>query len=266
MAYHVALVTGATSGIGKATCERLALEGIELVITGRNQAALKTMQEELSSHVPVQTVAADLASPEGRQEIIALIHARVPDLVINNAGFGLYGEALTYATQEQAAILEVNGRAVLELTLEAARTLLSHEKRGVILNVSSVAGFYEMPCMAVYAASKAFVNHFSQAIDWEMKPHGIRVLTLCPGMVATDFQKRAGGEIKNSPLKAMSPGFVADQMWKQIEQLRPLVIINWQCRLLTWIASWMPQGWVMRLTQRSILQRISPRMFLKLKK
>lgn len=263
---RLALVTGATSGIGKATCDLLAQKGIHLIISGRNQEELQHLQKVLSKTVNVQMIQADLSQSEGRKRVIEILHTQVPDLVINNAGFGLYGEALTYTTEEQVKILEVNGKAVLELTLEAARALISLNKKGVILNVSSGAAFQILPNMTVYAASKAFVNHFSQAFDFEMKNHGVRVLTLCPGMVATDFQVRAGGESLDRQPGVMTASFVAHQIWKQIEELNPLFIIDWKYRLLTFLSFFFPKSWIAKTVERNIAKRISPRNLIRIKK
>src|SRR5580658_2209493 len=112
MTYRLAFVSGATSGIGQATCQLLAKKGIPIIATGRNEAKLLELKQTLSNQVRIQTIQADLSKITDRQEVIALIHQCAPDLVINNAGFGLYGEALTYSTQEQVSILEVNGQAV----------------------------------------------------------------------------------------------------------------------------------------------------------
>jgi short-subunit dehydrogenase len=118
--------------------------------------------------------------------------------------------------------------------------------------------------MAVYAASKAFVNHFSQAFDLEMKPYGIRVLTICPGMVATEFQKRAGS-INDQKMWAMSPTFVAEQIWKRIKRLEPLSIIDWRYRLLTFLSYFVPKSWSAAVEQRIIAKRIRPRTIIKIK-
>lgn len=265
MVYRLALVTGATSGIGRAICELLARKGIDLIISGRNLDQLQYLQNSLSQKVNVQAVQADLARPEERQHLIDVLHDRVPDLVINNAGFGLYGQVLTYPTQEQLNILEVNGKAVLEITIEAARTLATMKKKGVILNVSSAAAFQILPSMAVYAASKALINHFSQALDFEVKRHGIRVLTICPGMVATEFQKRAGGKVDSQQIGFITAPFVAEQIWKQIERLNPLSIIDWKYRFLTFLSYFVPKSWIAANQENIIEKRIDPRTLIKTK-
>ena len=254
--YGLALITGATSGIGKATAELFAQKGVNLILSGRNQLELKQLQVILSKKVNVQIIQADLAEKEERQFVLDAIHGQVPDLVINNAGFGLYGDALTYSTQEQLNMLDVNGRAVLEMTLKAGDALISSKKKGVILNISSAAAFQILPTMAVYAASKTFVNHFSQALDFEFKKNGIRVLTLCPGMVDTKFQIRAGGKMDKEQMGVMSASFVAEQIWKQIEELNPLLIIDWKYRLMTLISFLLPKSWIAAIVERNIGKRI----------
>lgn len=253
------LITGATSGIGRATAELFAEKRVNLILTGRNRIELEQLQARLSEKVKVEIVQADLAQKEERQCILDMIHGQVPDLVINNAGFGLYGDALTHSTQEQLKMLDVNGRAVLEITLEAGKTLISAKKKGVILNISSAAAFQILPTMAVYAASKTFVNHFSQALDFEFKKNGVRVLTLCPGMVDTKFQIRAGGKMDKEQAGVMSASFVAEQIWKQIEKLNPLVIIDWKYRFMTLISFLLPKSWIAAIVARNIAKRIKPK-------
>lgn len=261
MTKKLALVTGATSGIGEAVCRLLAGQGIPLIITGRNKASLEALQKELQQQVDVTVVIADLSKQEARQQLIEQIRRLAPDLVINNAGFGLYGDALTHNTSEQMDILEVNGAAVLQLSLEAARTMVSHALKGTIVNVSSAAAFYAMPGMAVYAAAKAFVAQFSEAFDCELASHGVRVLTICPGMVETHFVDRAGGtnESSKSQVASMTPQYVAEQIWRQIHQQNPLKIINWKYRVFMALSRLIPKTWLAKILHRSILQRIHPR-------
>lgn len=256
MPSRLALVTGASSGIGREVCSLLAAKGIDLIVSGRNLDELHRLQSQLSPRVSVQALPADLSVVEERVRLLDLIHAQVPDLIINNAGFGLYGDALSYSSYEQAAILEVNGKALLELSLEGARAMISQGKRGVILNVSSAAAFHVFPSLAVYAASKAFVNQFSQAFDYEVKSYGVRVLAICPGMVATDFQRRAGGKRGAWTAGAMPAKYVAEQIWKQIERCQPLQIVDWKYRLLTHLASLLPKRLTASFNKRMIDTRI----------
>lgn len=256
----LALVTGATSGIGKALCHLLAENGINLIATGRDAEQLQQLEKELASKVDIIIETADLSRKEDRARLIAIIRTSTPDLVINNAGFGLYGDMLSYPTEDQLAILEVNGIALVEIMVEAARAMITKGIRGRILNVSSAAAFQIFPGMAMYAASKAFVNHISQSLDWEMRSHGIRILAVCPGMVSTRFRQRAGGEEKGQDKSGvMTPEYVANEIWKQIQSCKSLRIVDWRYRLLTYLSYLVPTSLKLPLLKKSIPARTTGR-------
>jgi short-subunit dehydrogenase len=227
MTFKLALITGATSGIGEGLARLLHQKKISLILTGRNREKLEQLKKELGC----ETVAIDLEGD--RSELVALIKKRAPDLVINNAGFGLYGEALSFSTEEQMKILEVNAMALLELTLEGARAMISEGKAGVIMNISSASAYQPFPTFSVYGASKAFVNSVSQSLDFEFKNHGVRVLAACPGMVSTNFSKRASNseKVRDEP-GVMKLDFAVQEIWMQIEKLRPIHIFDWRYRLM----------------------------------
>jgi hypothetical protein len=229
----LALLTGGSSGLGKALADLLARKNIETVTPSRSFC--------------------DLANDRG--PILRLIREKKPDLVINNAGFTFYGPALSHSQKE---IFEVNAAAALEITLEAARTLRSENRPGVILNVSSIAGEFPCPNMAVYAASKAFLTSFSQSFDGEMRPFGIRILAALPGQIATPFANKASqGRFSQTPsLFALRPESAAEQIWKQIENRNPIAIIDWRYRLAFSLASLLPKRWIGNLIGRNIATRI----------
>ena len=234
MTFQLALVTGASSGIGESLCYLLADKGINILATGRNTERLKVLHDALKNKVEISTHACDLGKPEERSGLVALIHEHTPDLIINNAGSGLYGQALAHETSAQLNMLQLNANAVLELSLEGARALVSKKKKGIIMNISSVAGFFPFPNLSVYAASKSFVNAFSESFDWEMKEYGIRVLASCPGVVATRFRNRASsGELSHQkdPLDVMTAEFAAKEVWDQIISQKPVRIFDWRYRL-----------------------------------
>lgn len=268
MSYQLALVTGASSGIGEAVCELLAEKGISLIMTGRDEKRLAEGKSKLQSQVSVQTYSLNLSQPEERRKLIRIIHEQAPDLVINNAGCGLYGEVLTYSLDEQMNIFKLNAEAVLELTIEAARALVSNNKKGTILNVSSAASFYDFPEFAVYASSKAFVNQFSKSFDFEMQPYGIRVLSFCPGMVATRFKERAEGgysEDKNeNRWGVMTAQFAAQKLFEQIQTGQRLKIVDWRYCFSTVLSYLLPKQWLARRLQKSIQSRIPPRNLIKI--
>ena len=252
--FKLALVTGASGGIGKALCHLLASKGINLLITARDTKKLHAITEELHHHdIEITIITADLSTAIGRSLLTEKIHNSKPDLIINNAGMGLYGPALTYDVEELLKILNINSTAVLELTIEAARTLLSHDKRGIIINISSAAAFDAYPHFAVYAASKAFVNTFSEAFNEEISKHGIKILTSCPGQTNTKFSQHASGKPQSddSNWKVIDVEYVARAIWRQILQEKPLQILDWRYR----IANFLRKYCIPKKLSRKILQR-----------
>lgn len=250
----VALVTGATSGLGKALCQLLASKNIPLIITGRDEEELKNLGQLLT--VPVITLPANLSKEEDRKKVIDLIREYTPDLVINNAGFGLYGEALSHTTEEQMDILRVNGNAVLELTLEAARSLKTAGKPGTILNISSAAAFFVFPRFSVYAAVKGFVKQFSMALDIELSPYGIRVLTACPGQIKTAFRARASkGRSQRPGRYAMCLKSAAEHIWHQIQTGKRVFVFDKRYQLMVFLSRWAPECLVQKFLSRSMQER-----------
>ncbi|MBA3815831.1 MAG: SDR family NAD(P)-dependent oxidoreductase [Parachlamydiaceae bacterium] len=258
--FSLALVTGASSGIGTALCHLLAAKQIPLIITGRDVERLNALAAELLPFVDVIVLAADLADAEGRGKIVKCMHEYHPNLVINNAGFGLYGEALTYETNAQLEIVQVNATAVLELTLEGARAMISAQQKGVVINVSSAAAKQVFPCLAVYSATKTFVNQITESLDLEMQKHGIRVLAACPGMVATGFSSRAAGQLLNPNEKGvMTASFAAEEIWWQIEKRKCIHIFDWKVRLATFFSYFLPKSFKARILIKSVESRHPPR-------
>ena len=256
--FSMALVTGATSGIGEALCFLLAHQGIPLLISGRDHGKLEQLVVRLQKHVTVIALVADLGVSGERKKLIEMISTYSPDLVINNAGMGLYGEALTHSTAKQLEILTVNGEAVLEITLEAARNLKLRNRPGVILNVASSAAFQVFPELAVSAATKTFVTNFSESFDQEMKPYGIRVLTSCPGMVKTAFSRRAGGVSSTGVDKelVMTPKFAAQEIWQQIQKGKAVHLFDWKYRLFTYLGNLLPKSWRIAVLRKSIKNKL----------
>jgi short-subunit dehydrogenase len=264
----LALITGASSGIGESLAYLLAGKGINLILHGRNINNLERIAANLRAKVKVEIITAELNQSLERKKIIDKIYEKTPDLIINNAGFGLFGEALTYETGQQLEIAEVNGLAVLELTLEAARALASAEKKGVILNVSSSAGEVPIaPGLAVYSAAKAMVNKFSQSLDVEFQELGIRVLVACPGLVQTHFRQRAGGYSEPSTYQkmVMTSEYAAQEIWRQIEKEKRCHLFDWKTRLLVLSSKWFPTKWVAAIYRTIVLQRTPSRPLLKKK-
>ncbi len=190
----VCLITGASAGIGAALARVFARAGHALALTARREAQLKALADEIAAagHARPQVIAADLGHPDGPARLADALRASglEPAIVVNNAGFGLLGEAAELDRAQQLAMIDLNIRALTDLSLRWLESIIRH--RGGILNVASIAGFLPGPGMAVYHASKAYVISFTEALHEELKSDGVRVCALCPGPVKTEFLGRAG--------------------------------------------------------------------------
>jgi short-subunit dehydrogenase len=223
----VALVTGASAGIGAELARVFARNGHTIVLIARRKQRLDALAAEIAATgAPTPLVLPiDLTQPEAVTRIAQALsaHELEPQYVVNNAGFGLIGDAATLELAEQLAMVDLNVRALTDLSLAFVESLARH--RGGILNVASVAGFVPGPCSAVYYASKAYVLSFSEALQGELAPRGIRVTTLCPGPVHTEFQARAGlSTMEQSWLLDVAAEQVAEQGYRGLMQGRRLVV------------------------------------------
>lgn len=254
--YQLALVTGASSGIGEAVCRLLATKGINLIITARHEGRLEALRKDLEKQVSVDVVQAELLDPEGLKKVLAAIRERAPDLIINNAGCSIYGPTLQKTADEQCQVIDLNCRVMTQVAMESARSLISHGKTGCVMNVSSASAFQPFPFYNVYAASKAYVNAFTEAFNDELKPYGVAVLAACPGQVDTRFRKRAGSEVPaEQGAMVMSPEFAASEIWKQIQKGQCIRIFSGIYRLLIGIGRLLPRFFQFRAQKRQILAR-----------
>jgi len=190
-----ALVTGASAGIGAALARELAAGGANLVLTARRGARLSALADELSvkHHIQAETLVADLSQREAPGEIFAFTEGRhiAVDLLVNNAGFGAYGEFHRVRAERFLDMIQVNISAVLHLTHLYLPDMISR-RRGDILIVASTAAFQAVPYITIYAATKSFDLHFAEGLAEEVRHYGIRVCGLCPGSTDTEFLEVAG--------------------------------------------------------------------------
>jgi short-subunit dehydrogenase len=250
----LALVTGASSGLGKALAYALAKQGIPLILVARNAEKLKKVTSDLPPSTHIHT--ADLTDAKQRKDLITLIRQRQPDLVINNAGFGLYGPTLAHPLSDLCAMVELNVQALMELSVESARVLLEENKKGIIFNISSAAAFFSTPSFNLYGATKAFVNSFSEGLDAELKSQGVRVLTVCPGQIETDFRRRASEDYpQEKDHITMSPEKAAELILKQIAKTKVLSIIDWRYRLIVPLAKLLPKPLVQAIMKKRLDKR-----------
>jgi len=190
----VTLITGASAGIGAALARVFAEHGHELALVARRAAELAAVADRIAGagHARPQVLALDLGEKDGPGRIGRELAARglEPAIVVNNAGFGLFGEAAQLSRAAQLAMIDLNVRALTDLSLRFVESLARH--RGGVLNVASLGAFVPRPQMAIYHATKAYALSLSEALHQELKPHGIKVTVLCPGPVKTEFQQRSG--------------------------------------------------------------------------
>lgn len=206
--WNRALVTGASSGIGKAIAEQLASDGTRLVLVARDEARLNAVAE--SVEVDCEVLVADLADPSALSRVEDRLRddeAGPIDLLVNNAGFGFGGPFHELDVERSASVLAVNVVAVHRLAQVAAATMVARGGGGGILNVSSMAAFAPTPNSATYAATKAFVNSLSESLHAELDEHHIHVSALCPGFTRTEFQDRADFDASGIP----------DRLWQSAD-------------------------------------------------
>lgn len=191
---NTALITGASAGIGAAFARYHARTGGDLILTARRTDALNALKAELeSAHgITAHVIPADLGAPGGPDDLVAAVDdlGLTVDILINNAGFGGHGRLIDRDLQADQAMIDLNVKALVALT-HTFGARMAAKGGGKILNVGSTAGFMPGPLQATYFATKAFVNSFSQAVDHELRPHGVTVTVLAPGYVETEFADRA---------------------------------------------------------------------------
>jgi short-subunit dehydrogenase len=180
-------ITGASAGIGLGFAERFAVEGADLVLVARRAELLEQHQIRLrqAGASSVEILVADLTLPTDLKNVVQALQKGV-DIFVNNAGHGSFGHFVDLEASKEEHMLDLNVKAFLVLAQAAAR-VMKEQKSGVMVNLSSLAGFQPLPYMATYSATKAFDLFLSLALERELRPSGVQVLTVCPGPVATEF-------------------------------------------------------------------------------
>lgn len=250
----VTLITGASAGIGAALARVFAAHGHELVLVARRQERLAALAAEIAAAggAPPAVLSVDLERRDAVARIAAELAVRGLDVanVVNNAGFGLIGPAAGLSRDEQLGMVDLNVRALTELSLAFVDGLARH--RGGILNVASVVAFMPGPGMAVYYASKAYVLSFSEALHQELIGRGIRVTALCPGPVPTEFQARAGlrGGDRMQDVLSLSAARVAQIGYDGFMRGRRVVVAGLGNRIALFVLRLLPHGVLLPLMER----------------
>ena len=246
----VTVITGASAGIGVALAHEFARHGHALALVARREDRLRALADEIAATgapKPI-VIVADLAQANAARLIgeALVTQGAEPQFVVNNAGYGMVGLAAARDRDQQLAMIDVNVRALTELSLAFVDSLERH--RGGLLNVGSMAGFLPGPGMAVYYATKAYVLSFSEALHSEFKRRGVRVTVLCPGPVPTEFAERAGVSGGLAPgLLTQTAEHVADAGYRGLMRGQRTVVPGLANKLITVLIRILPRRLLLRL-------------------
>jgi short-subunit dehydrogenase len=257
---RVTLITGASAGIGTELARVFASNGHRVVLVARRADRLSTLANEIvaSGGAAPIIIPCDLEQPDAGDKIAAALAAEGVEVefVVNNAGFGLFGEAIELDRAGQLGIIAVNIRTMTDLSLRFADCLIRN--RGGILNVGSIAGFLPGPGMAVYYASKAYVLSFSEALHRELAPRGVRVTTLCPGPVPSEFQARAGFVPGfDSAVLNVCASDVAQAGYRGLMANKRTVLPGFGIKMVPFLLRLFPRGFILAAVGRLQLHRRS---------
>lgn len=252
MTAPVTLVTGASSGIGRAFAEHAAERGKPLVLTSRNVERLEEVAGQLRQrfHAQVDVVPCDLASRSARSDLLTTLAARGLEVgtLINNAGFGTIGEVAELDADVLADEVELNVAAVTHLTRALVPAMLA-ANQGTIINVASTAAFQPMPRMAVYGATKAYVLSFTAALWEELRSTGVRVLAVCPGPTDTAFFANARGDVLGGRRR---PEQVVETAFAALDKRRPVVVDGLGNAVMAFGAPRLPLRLVLPVARRAV--------------
>lgn len=251
-----ALITGASSGIGRAFSELFAKDGINLVLVARSKQILENIKLDLEVKYGVRVVViiADLSQIKEAEELVAAVDDKkiTVDYLVNNAGFGNHGAFLASDWGREKDMIELNIVALTYLSKLFGQSM-ADRGRGKIVNVASTAGFIPGPYMAVYFATKAYVLHLSEAIGYEMRPKGVSVTALCPGPTSTQFAEAAKatgmGIFQSKHLPTAEQ--VAVFGYKAMQKGKPVAVHTFSSRAGIWLTRLLPRQIVVRIVGRA---------------
>jgi len=254
---NTTLITGASSGIGAAFARKLAALGRNVFLVARSEDKLITICNELGrvSGIRAQYLVLDLSEPDAPARLFEETQKRglTIDMLINNAAFGSMGYFFSLGREREVEMIDLNVRSLVDLThrfLEPMR----ERKQGTIINVASTAGFQPVPFMATYAATKAFVLSFSEALWEENRQFGVHVMALCPGVTETNFFEAA--QMDRPPMRgSQTPEEVVDTALRGLKRKKSSVISGWSNRAVALLVRVFPRALVLRVTGKALGQR-----------
>ena len=251
----VTLITGASSGIGEAFARSLAAERHNLVLVARNEKKLHELCDELMLEYGILAhyVVLDLSEFGADRDLFAETerHGFEVDWLINNAGFGSYGDFSTLDVDHELQMIELNIAALVALTHCYLRKM-RERRQGQIINVSSAAGFQPIPFMTTYAATKAFVNSFSEALAAEVSPYGIKVLALCPGSTKTNFHAAANMDRVIQVKGQQTAEEVVETALRAVKKGRTRVVSGFVNDLVARVVNFVPNALITRIMAKGL--------------
>jgi uncharacterized protein len=254
---NTTLITGASSGIGAAFARKLAKRGRNVLLVARSEDKLIALCNEIgrASGIRAQYVMMDLTEPDAPERLVEETKKRglEIDMLINNAGFGSMGDFEKLDRAQELEMIDLNVKSLVDLTHRFLGPM-RERRQGTIINVASTASFQAVPFMATYAATKAFVLSFSQALSEENRPHGIHVLALCPGVTDTNFF--AASKIDRPPMRTIqTPEEVVDSALRALARRKSWVISGWTNWLTIEAERVVPRSLVTRFVGKALRSR-----------
>jgi len=254
---NTTLITGASSGIGAAFARKLAARGRNVLLVARSEDKLIALCNELGrlTSIRAQYLALDLQQPDAGSQLLEETNKRglEIEMLINNAGFGSMGDFVKLDLARELEMIQLNIRSLVELT-HLFLGPMRERKRGTIINVASTAGFQAVPYMATYAATKAFVLSFSEALSEENRLHGIHVMALCPGVTETNFFQASG--IDRPPMRTIeTPEEVVETALRALGRRKSTVISGWFNLLTVEAERLMPRAVVTKVAGKALRSR-----------
>ncbi len=241
-----ALVTGASSGIGRDLAIELSEKGYDLILVSRNKEKLQEVASKIKTNTKV--IAMNLEDEENCKKLYEDLKEESIDILINNAGFGLKGEFVNADLDKEIRMIKTNVTAVHILTKLFLRDMVKRDK-GIILNVASIAGFMPGPLMSTYYSTKAYVVRLTEAIKEELKhkKSNVQISILCPGPVDTNFNKVSGADFK---VKSLSSKYVAKYTVKKMLKGKFIIIPGFGTKALKPLAKIIPDNIIMKFVYK----------------
>ncbi len=254
---NTTLITGASSGIGAAFARKLAARGRNVFLVARSEDKLIALCNEIGrlTSIRAQYLALDLQQPDAGALLLEEAGKRgfEIEMLINNAGFGSMGDFVKLDLDRELEMIQLNVRSLVDLTHRFLGPM-RERKRGVIINVASTAAFQAVPYMATYAATKAFVLSFSEALWDENRSHGVHVMALCPGVTETNFFQAAG--IDRPPMRTVETAEdVVETALRALERRKSTVISGWTNLFTVEAERFVPRSVVTKVAGKALRSR-----------